>query len=315
MKIIGAGLSGLIAGHIFPSAEILEARPEPFERHRALLRFRSPRIGQLTGIDFRRVRVRKAIWSQNKFAAPSIKLANLYAQKVTGRVIDRSIWNLDAVDRYIAPPDFYWRMVDALRPRIRWFERYKFEPRSEPVISTIPMHITLHHCDIETTNGIRFESKNIHVTRAKVRAPCDIFQTVYFPDLASYFYRVSISGNVVIAESIRPDAPPDNYAVMLQTALEAVTTEVFGIRSDIEFEEVDKGHSQRFGKIAPIEDEARRALIAELTDAHNVYSLGRFATWRNILLDDLVNDAGVIRRIMQQTKYQRSITRSANGRF
>ena len=44
----------------------------------------------------------------------------------------------------------------------------------------------------------------------------------------------------------------------------------------------------------------RKELIHRLSMEANVYSLGRFATWRNILLDDVVEDARRIQRMMDQ---------------
>ncbi|WP_333981926.1 hypothetical protein, partial [Pseudomonas aeruginosa] len=68
--IVGAGLAGLIAAHRFPQAQIIDAAtPTSKERHNALLRFRSPVIGQLTGIPFREVTVHKAIYIDGEFVS------------------------------------------------------------------------------------------------------------------------------------------------------------------------------------------------------------------------------------------------------
>ena len=72
--IVGAGLAGLISAHIFPGERIIEASPEPKQSHRALLRFRSPAVGELTGIEFKPVTVRKAIWSNGHFHNPTIAM-------------------------------------------------------------------------------------------------------------------------------------------------------------------------------------------------------------------------------------------------
>ena len=59
MDIVGTGLSGLIAAHIWPNANVFELSPSPIEQHKALLRFRSDVVSQVTGIEFKRVKVRK----------------------------------------------------------------------------------------------------------------------------------------------------------------------------------------------------------------------------------------------------------------
>lgn len=48
---------------------------------------------------------------------------------------------------------------------------------------------------------------------------------------------------------------------------------------------------QTYAKILPIEEGLRKDFIYWATKEHDVYSLGRFATWRpGLLLDDLVKD-------------------------
>ena len=74
--IVGAGLAGLIAAHAWPQCPVLEQGPEPVERHRALLRFRSDAVAKLIGVEFRRVTVRKAIFHDGRFVPPDISLAN-----------------------------------------------------------------------------------------------------------------------------------------------------------------------------------------------------------------------------------------------
>jgi hypothetical protein len=56
---------------------------------------------------------------------------------------------------------------------------------------------------------------------------------------------------------------------------------------------------QKYGKISPVEDAVRKQLLFQLTHEHNIYSLGRFATWRNILLDDVVDDIGAIKKLLK----------------
>jgi len=61
---------------------------------------------------------------------------------------------------------------------------------------------------------------------------------------------------------------------------------------------------QRYSKILPIPEVERKRLILWATDNFNIYSLGRFATWRpGLLMDDVVNDVRVIRRIINNGSY------------
>src|SRR5690606_13136758 len=129
--IVGAGLAGLVAAHAWPNSPLLEAAPSPGPMHKALLRFRSEAVSNLTGIDFRRVQVRKGLWAGGAFRAPDIRLANLYAQKVLGAAGlgsgERSIWNLAPVERYVAPDNFYERLLEQVGSRVNWGEAVNFD--------------------------------------------------------------------------------------------------------------------------------------------------------------------------------------------
>lgn len=297
--IVGAGLAGLIAAHAWPSFQVVEAAPEPRAMHKAVLRFRNDSVSRLTGIEFKKVRVRKGIWSGMKFCEPSIKLANMYSRKVLlGRVEgDRSIWNIEPADRYIAPDDFYEQLIEATKDRVTWGlpVDYKVPGRK---ISTAPLPnvLTSLREEMTFTEGVSFLRWPINVLRAKVPG-CEVYQTVYFPDDDCPMYRASITGDNLIMEAV---ATPGESPAWIQRAL-VNAGRAFGIDN---FDMMDTNpHEQKFGKIAPIPDELRKSLMFTLSHDHNVYSLGRFATWRNILLDDVVDDIAVIKRLMRSDAY------------
>lgn len=291
--IVGAGLAGLIAGHIFPNATILEraAGPDRTERHNALLRFRSDAVSLITGIPFRKVRVHKSIWTHEDGFLNECNpaLANMYARKVTGGVFARSIWNLDSVERFVAPGSFYEQLVEQCKDRIRWgFDAIEELPfGAEDIISTMPLFNAAQAWLDNNVSWFDFKRAPIYVQRIIV-ADSDVHQTVYFPDRTTSTYRISITGNVMIIESMNePDAmrPVDALAV-------------FGL--DMVGFSAAQAVKQSFGKIAPIDNAVRKELIHRLTLESRVYSLGRFATWRNILLDDVVKDARIIKAMIEQ---------------
>jgi hypothetical protein len=300
--IVGAGLTGLLAAHAWPRMAVLEAAPGPAAAHRALLRFRTDAVSHLTGIAFRKVRVRKAIVSRGVFAEPSIRLANQYSLKIAGRLLpDRSIWNIEPADRFIAPPDFYEQMVDAVGARIFWGEAADIAGAAAAratMICTAPLPVTLGALGVNT--NIAFERSAIVVDRLRVPR-ADVFQTVYFPEDDTPVYRASITGDLLIVESIGADGPdPTDIAKVL---------DAFGVP---EADQIDRAE-QRYGKIAPIEDDAtRRALLFSLTRDYGVYSLGRFAIWRNVLLDDVVGDIASIKRMMAADAYTRRLAEAAS---
>ena len=63
MKIIGAGMSGLLAGQFFRSNKplVIEKQDSLPNNHKALLRFRTEAVSELSGIRFKSVNVQKMI--------------------------------------------------------------------------------------------------------------------------------------------------------------------------------------------------------------------------------------------------------------
>jgi len=309
--IVGAGLAGLIAACHFPDAAIFDAAPGPGASHQALLRFRTTDVAALTGIPFKQVTVTKNIYSGGKFAEScSIRDANNYAYKVSGGVTGRSITNLAPVQRFIAPDDFYDQLVARHAGRINWGTSFSREwldnSPAATVISTAPMSVNLAAAGIDHGADFPFSKSDISVTRVKLRCPSDVYQTIYFPDPNTNLFRASITGDTLIIEVLgKENGRNSYYHETLETVLFA-----FGLfESQLDLATVSRT-TQPFGKIVDMPKADREALMHELTNAHNIYSLGRFATWRNILLDDVVSDLGRIERLIGASAYTRSLIRS-----
>jgi len=287
--IIGAGLAGLIAAHAWPRSRVVEATPQPRAAHRALLRFRSDAVGRLTGIEFRRVMVRKGIWAEGRFQEPNIRWANLYAQKVMGYDQlkgERSIWNVDAVERFVAPDSLYEQLLESVGDRIAWNTEADFRS-NQILVSTAPLPVVLADLDLHS-GALQFPRAAIKVYRLRIPG-ADVFQTVYFPERHLPVYRASITGDILIVEAT-VDGGYDEES-------EEAVNDAFGLHFDQA--EMIEQVSQKYGKIAPIDEAVRKQLLFDLTHKHNIYSLGRFATWRNILLDDVVNDIAAIKRLLK----------------
>lgn len=180
--IVGAGLAGLIAAYAWPAAPVLEAAPQPVSAHKALLRFRTDAVARLTGVDFRRVTVRKGIWTERGFALPSIALCNQYAHKVTGALGgERSIWNLDTVERWVAPEDLHERLLEGVGARVTWDAPAPFRlfNAASPAVSTAPLPVALRELGYDTADlSSDLRMAPIRVERW-VLPNTDVFQTVY----------------------------------------------------------------------------------------------------------------------------------------
>lgn len=285
--IVGAGLAGLIAAHAWPAAPIIEASPQPRAGHKALLRFRTDAVARLVGIEFRKVRVHKGIWADGAYHQPAIRWANLYAQKVLGAGQlkgDRSIWRLEPSDRFIAPDDLYDQLVAAVGDRIHWDHKADFAGMRGQCISTAPMPVTLAALGLQ--HGIEFHRAPITVWRCKIPG-ADVFQTIYFPESHLNVYRASITGDLMIIEATDDLEEEDEYAI----------EQAFGV--DLPPAAAMERVEQKYGKIAPIDETLRKQLLFKLTHEHAIFSLGRFATWRNILLDDVVDDIAAIKKLLK----------------
>ena len=308
MIIYGAGMAGLLAANCLRRFKpvIREAKEDLPNNHSALLRFRTPNVGTACGIPFKKVKVSKAISYENKmYTEPTLFLSNMYSGKVTGAYENRSINNLDTVDRYISPPNLIELM--ALNCKIEYNQKLtntslvksRLSSMNPPIISTIPMPVMMDVINWEDKPSFRY--KKIWTHTGTITDPeVDVYQTIYYPNPMEDFYRVSVIGNIVIAEySKQPDIAPG-------PSLFGALAEGFGIKperiADI------KSSEQKYGKILPIEESVRRKFIHHLTEHHGIYSLGRFATWRQILLDDVVNDISVIEKfIVRSDPYERSL--------
>ncbi len=304
-RIFGGGLAGLLAGCLFPDATIFEAGSSDSVQHKAVLRFRSSAVGDAVGIEFRKVRVHKGVWYDGQPVAPSIQFANWYSKKVINKLADRSIWNLEPADRWIAPEDFLSQLARRCNGRIKWntpvsptdFDRESLS--GESTISTLPMPIALKFIGrpLRTTEP-EFKSAPIVVKRWRISSS-DVYQTIYFPGENTNVYRASITGDLLIAEYV---VPKDPAVVHYSEEFEVFNAFGLSVNDCTPIETV----SQRFGKIAPIDDAWRKQFIFDLTHVNGIYSLGRFGTWRNILLDDVLHDIAVIKKLMNVTTYDRA---------
>jgi hypothetical protein len=299
MKIIGAGMSGLLAARFFPNSKIIEKQEALPNNHSALLRFRTENVSRLTGIPFKKVMVRKALIKRNGELTDSASLrdANVYSLKVTGEVADRSIISLAPGERWIAPPNFISQLADYAD--IEYCADADLNSfRGGAVISTIPMPALMGILGFKY--NFQFNYRPIWVVNCELM-DVDVYQTVYIPYQDSFPYRVTITGNKFTVEfAFQPEQE------QVKEILQYLDKAIFDgkrIPTDLMFLTIKK---QTYGKIVPVEAELRQSFIMWATDHFNVYSLGRFAVWRPILLDDLVQDLQSISDFLKiRNRYQR----------
>ena len=281
-------MAGLLAGNM-----LRHRVPKLFERqkslpnnHSALLRFRSSIVGDVLGIQFKKVNMIKDVLPWKNPAADSL----MYSFKNTGTFrSDRSITaGLVMEERFIAPPDLISRMSQGLD--IAFDKPYDFVGSDGPCISTIPMHLLMEILRYpgRTTKAAKFDRiEGINITAQILN--CNAYTTLSIPDPKWPFTRISITGNEAIIEC--PNFSCSQDKLINAIALNALDS--LGIKSS-HISNV-KVSEQTYAKITPIDEELRKDFIYWATDKHNIFSLGRFATWRpGLLLDDLVKDIRLI---------------------
>lgn len=298
MRIFGAGMAGLLAAHM-----LRRYKPIIFERaeslpnnHNALLRFRSDAVSRATGIPFKKVKVQKLMWAGGAYHThvPFV-FNNLYSAKVTGEVLSRSIMNLEPVDRFIAPLDFITQLAASCDIEYGCsLTKEIINSNISPLISTIPMNFLMDM--VGWKDKPLFNARKIITITGTICNGVDVYQTIYYPEPEYPWYRVSITGDKMIVEMLADDFDTVGEDTP-RMVLDSIANQ-FGIRGAM-ITDVDIS-KQEFGKITPIPANARKQFILAMTDMYSVYSVGRFATWRQMLLDDVVHDVEIVDSFINQ---------------
>jgi len=306
ITIIGGGLSGVFAAQALSHYDITIFEPNDIGgSHSAILRTRDKRFAEMINAEPSPVKVIKAIWKDGEFVNLTPAIANEYSRKVTGKLEYRSICNVDPVDRYVLDSDWARRCMTYLERHtnvIREFVDSKklFEliekDTNGPVISTIPLPALL---GLMTDIGFDFDLdkddfdfRPVYTSNVDLGESVNLHQTVYIPQENIPMYRLSISGRNLIAEG-SSQFFIEEYAKIIN--------HIFGI--DINFRSC-KRSKLPFGKMVPVDDVARKELLAYLTRRFNIYSFGRYACWKpKLMLDDLVDDIGWISKHITNKGY------------
>lgn len=292
MIIAGAGLAGLLAGNMLSLAhkpKIYETQPALPNNHSAVLRFRTGAVGDVVGIPFKKVTVIKAVLPWRNPVADALS----YSFKNGGiRRSDRSIIRGDEIaERFIAPSDLIQRLASRL-PDINFDQSaWRNMPVGVPIISTIPMPALMETLGYPAHKRPKFGFRSGINLKAQI-ADCDAYVSLAVPDPTFPFTRLSITGSELIAEFT--GCSEQEKAVWFDE-IGPIICDLLGI----DFYQTTgwEVKPQKYAKILPIDESARREFIHWATKEYNVYSLGRFATWRpGLLLDDLVHDIRLIEK-------------------
>lgn len=280
IRIIGAGMAGLLASNLIRNCTIFEQQAALPNNHHAVLRFRSNEIAYLFDIPFKTVQLIKAIEPWGNDVSASLA----YSKKCSGFYrSDRSI-NLEAnsVTRYIAPTNFI-ELLASGKDIIYNSQFVRFDIRQEiHFISTIPMPSLMKMLGYKYIPAFQ-QIPGISI-RAKVKN-CEAYVSLIVPNPAIPISRISITGDEMIIEL--PDLVETSRS--LEEDMISIATKLMGIdQLDIS---APQSFPQKYFKIQPIDELRRKKFMKWASDEFNIYSLGRYACWRpGLLLDDLVKD-------------------------
>jgi hypothetical protein len=173
-----------------------------------------------------------------------------------------------------------------------------------PLISTMPMPNLM---DLLKYPGKRptFVHHCGYVIKAKL-SQSDVFATIYYPH-STKAYRASITGDELTIEIAVPDASEPAFEEWDWYDLIATILPTFGLKRHHVVDGSVTFKTQAYAKIGRLSDDDRKLahnFMYWATSEHNIYSLGRFATWRaGLLMDDVVDDVAKIEGWMRSGPY------------
>ncbi len=303
INIFGAGLAGLIAARMLTDMDplVYEKQESLPNNHSSVLRFRSDEVSTATNIPFAKVRVIKSVHGSVNAVSDAIR----YSRKVTSKLHARSILDLEAVDRWIAPEDFVARIAKTARiiygVDFQAWSHNLIKPSKEPIISTIPIPamMDLFGWDERPSFGARPGWTGVATINPELGSK--LHCTLYYPG-PEPFYRASITASRIMVEGVGElSEDPADLQRLQSKCRRALKT--FGLSQEDIVGEEFAFRSARYQKIEELsvkDRESVKRFIMWLSKEHEIYSLGRFATWRpKLLLDDIVNDVRVIRKLIE----------------
>lgn len=321
--IIGAGLAGSLAYKALASyrPQLYEAKKysEDISEHSAVLRIRNLDVAKYLGCPYQEIWVEKVINFEGRiYDRCTPQLNNLYSRKLYSTIAERSIMTLGRQKRYLLDfksikdeNTYYGQSLASIshggydgETRLALFtgtDALDRDVEYDICISTIPM-FAMSKIAGSPFDTMCFAGSPICVVRLKIKVDSDVHQTVYYPDFRRNAYRATLENQTLIIEAL--DTPDDSEISQI--------LEDFGLIDDLVDNE--PRHSiQPFGKMSSIDDDVRKSLVLWLTETCGVYSFGRFAVWKPLRADHLVDDIDKIKRMISVGEVSRKYYTKLGG--
>jgi len=321
--ILGAGLAAHLANSAFKGEEVAvldeESRTNinyiPPEKL-AVFRFKTANISNYLSIPLQKVQVQKSIClSQGQLVdQPTIAANNAYSYKTSGTILPKSLMDCGIVERYVIPGVHNKGLY--INPPISNLVKYKkilkidkgsmIIKDTSDNIRPIDYDICINTAPIRwlvdiLAGGSPFEAYSlpIFITKFDLTLNSKVYQTIYFPFMYPhrYLYRATLEGHYMIIESMAWFESKKDTDMVIDRVMKE-----FGLSgSDVWKESLSTRHLVS-GKLIPSNDMERKGLIRMLTMDYNIYSLGRFAIWKPIKIDEIIQD---LQRIQAMVHYDK----------
>lgn len=298
IKIIGAGLTGLVA------AKILEDRqPLIIERNAAIydpnrrMRFRTPVLAQFARQPLESVLIEKGY---EKWLNP-VADGMSYSRKCYGISINTAdlLVSTGMHQRYVSAPDLVTALATSAKIEFNTEYDFKSKQKEELVISTLPMPVLMEKLDYESS--LDFRTYRTVRVRAKVKN-FDAYLSLLLPSPRTIASRVILMGNELEIEIPRPELDEAgvnawfaswgdaDWMNCARRAMESIGD------NQPEFIEPPVAEIDSHPKFLAVSHDERMKFMTWARNEHNIASVGKFAQWwPAVTMEDVVIQLNTIR--------------------
>lgn len=304
--IIGAGVSGLIAGMEFTKrGEDYMIIEKQSEFPKARLHYLHGDLREYFPFKMRPVDVVTNIyWKDQFYSTPTIEMMNKFSCSTVNKVVQNSMKFIDGgIHQGWVPENGIENISENLlnfnkvHPElgvsvtgIDWKEHIVYMGKDhlyyDTIINTMPLPSLLKSCNLYPT--IEFKTEPLHMTEIELSDDYyeDLYQIVYIPEAINGVTRFSVLGKRIVAERGCPavvevvKTGERNLDFMLDKFFPNAKGQFKGFKEETNW----------YGRYVPIKESDRSEIIHKLSE-FGIHCLGRYAEWTYKRADHIAIDA------------------------